>query len=74
MRSDFKGQNLDVTYALPVNHYIHVDFFPEGGQCINGLKSNMAFKAVTRDGKPVEIEGNIIDQNGLSGGYSGLGT
>ena len=63
-RCGYKGQNLDIIYSLPVNYSVHVDFLPEGGHCFNGIKTNMAFKAVTSHGKPVGIEGNILDQEG----------
>jgi len=63
-RSAYKMERLDTVYSVPVNHFIHLDFFPEGGYCINGLETNMAFKAVTNTGDPVEVGGNIIDQDG----------
>ena len=79
IRSDFMGQNLDATYFLPINKDIHVGFFPEGGQCIQDHKSIMAFKAVTKNGTPVDIEGNIIDQDGnllstIKSQYDGMGS
>jgi hypothetical protein len=63
-RSSFKSQRLDTLFTLPVAHAIHVDFFPEGGSCINGAESIMAFKALTGNGNPVDIEGEIVDQEG----------
>jgi len=62
--SNYKHQILDTVYPLPVNHIIHMDFFPEGGYCINGMETNIAFKAVTGKGNPVEIKGQITDQDG----------
>ena len=41
-----------------------MSFFPEGGGCINGTDSRMAFKAVTSNGNPVNIRGEIVDQDG----------
>jgi hypothetical protein len=63
-RSSYKSQRLDTIYALPVSHDIHLDFFPEGGYCINGIETKIAFKAVTNNGNPVEIEGEITDHEG----------
>ncbi len=62
--SRYNKQRVDTVYSLPVNSYIHMDFFPEGGMSINGAETRVAFKAVTKHGDPVEIEGNIIDQEG----------
>jgi hypothetical protein len=64
LTSTYKHQILDTVYSLPVNHIIHMDFFPEGGYCINGMETKIAFKAVTGKGNPVEIKGKITDQNG----------
>ncbi len=60
----YNKERLDTVYSLPVINSIQVDFFPEGGRCINGAETTVAFKAVTKLGVPLEIEGNIIDQEG----------
>ncbi len=60
----YKGHALDTLYRLPVIRDIHVDFFPEGGKSINGLRSNLAFKAQTSQGDPIQIQGDIVDQAG----------
>ena len=39
----YKRQALDTLYRLPVIRDIHVDFFPEGGNYIRGMKSNHCF-------------------------------
>lgn len=60
----YKGQAFDTTYKLPVISDIHVNFFPEGGRAIRGLKTNMAFKAQTFQGDPIFIQGEIMDGKG----------
>jgi TonB-dependent SusC/RagA subfamily outer membrane receptor len=40
---------------------IDLQFMPEGGYLVNGLESVVAFKAVNRQGKGVDIEGQITD-------------
>ena len=40
---------------------VNVSFFPEGGNLISGVKSNIAFKAFDQGGNPVSITGNIIN-------------
>lgn len=44
-------------YAKP-----DVQFFPEGGQLVNGLRSKVAFKAVDHNGHSINIKGSIIDE------------
>lgn len=45
------------------NNYT-LQFFPEGGDLINGLSSRVAFKVVGKDGKGMDLSGSIIsDQN-----------
>ncbi len=41
-----------------------VDFFPEGGEMVEGLKSNVAFYAVNKKGIPLDLKGTITDQSG----------
>lgn len=39
-----------------------IQFFPEGGNLVSGLASKVAFKAVGRDGKGVDVTGAILNQ------------
>ena len=41
----------------------HIEFFPEGGNLVAGLESNVAFMAHS-NGRPVKADGIIIDQQG----------
>lgn len=43
---------------------VNLDFYPEGGNIISGLDNLIAFKATNEYGKPVNIEGYLIDQYG----------
>lgn len=40
---------------------IDVQFFPEGGELLEGVAKNVAFKAVGSDGKGVKVKGKIVD-------------
>jgi len=40
-----------------------VQFFPEGGNLVNGLESKVAFKVTAPDGKGVSVKGAIINQH-----------
>ena len=69
-KSTYKSLQLDTTISIPVNYSLHVGFFPEGGYCTNGMETNVAFKAVTGNGNPVEIEGEVISQDGQVNGQA----
>lgn len=56
-----------------------LNFFPEGGDLINGIESLVAFKATDQSGNPIEITGNIIDKKGsklvsFESVHNGMGT
>ncbi|PWT95494.1 MAG: hypothetical protein C5B52_17725 [Bacteroidetes bacterium] len=42
----------------------YLQFFPEGGDLINGLESRVAFKATDRYGMPIKVKGEIVDAKG----------
>ena len=64
IKGTHRGQVIDTLYRLPVIRDIHIDFFPEGGNSIQGLESRVAFKAQTLQGDPIHIQGEIVDQEG----------
>jgi hypothetical protein len=41
---------------------LKLDFFPEGGNLINGLKSVVAIKATNQYGNPYSLKGNILNE------------
>lgn len=45
---------------------IDVQFFPEGGNLINGIRSRVAFKAVKPDGLAIEVKGTVVDNAGTT--------
>jgi len=47
-----------------VSNNVDVQFFPEGGEMVNGIETNVAFKAVGADGLGAEIKGTITDNLG----------
>jgi hypothetical protein len=55
-------QNLDT--SLVTNHTkYYAQFFPEGGNLVNGLKSLVAFKINDNSGNGVDAQGVIVDQS-----------
>ncbi|MEJ7671803.1 MAG: hypothetical protein WKF59_03635 [Chitinophagaceae bacterium] len=56
-----------------------VQFLPEGGNLVQGLKSNVAFKAITLNGFPISISGDILDSKnnklaGIQSQHDGMGS
>jgi hypothetical protein len=41
-----------------------VQFFPEGGDLINGIQSRVAFKAIKPDGLGIDVKGSVTDNTG----------
>jgi hypothetical protein len=42
-----------------------LQFFPEGGDLVTGMRSKVGFKAIGSDGLAKEISGNIVDEAGV---------
>jgi hypothetical protein len=57
------GYAYDTIINLPVQYGIHVGFYPEGGDFISGLTNRVAFKAVSSNGLPVNIEGDVYNES-----------
>jgi len=43
------------------NATVNINFFPEGGNMVSGLKSIVAFKALDQHGEPVNVSGDIVN-------------
>lgn len=55
-----------VSKIIPVkatSDNIDLQFFPESGNLINGIRSRVAFKAVSADGLGAKVSGFVTDQN-----------
>ena len=72
-REDFYHQNIyiknihdsavePVAIGLAGKTY-HVDFFPEGGDLVDGNICNIAFKATDENGWPANVYGDVLDKN-----------
>src|SRR5690606_8729260 len=53
-------------------------FFPEGGELVAGLNSQIAFKAIQSDGLGIDLTGEIVDPDGkvmatISSTHLGMG-
>ena len=54
-------QNVSAKATAPKNF---LQFFPEGGDLVDGIESRVAFKATDIHGIPYNVSGNIIDSKG----------
>jgi hypothetical protein len=55
---------VQVPLSIKRNQNIDVQFLPEGGNLVNGLKSVIGFKAIGEDGKGTAVLGTIYDGKG----------
>lgn len=61
--ADYKS--LTNTFSLKgATNKADIQFFPEGGNLINGVTSKVAFKAIKPDGLGADVKGTIIDNTG----------
>lgn len=58
------GTEESISRAIPiVLNKITLQFFPEGGQLVENVSSNVAFKALNEFGKGADVSGSIVDEN-----------
>ncbi len=54
-----------VKVAVPSTpNKVDIQFFPEGGELVNGLRSKVAFKAISENGMAEDVQGSILDNSG----------
>jgi alpha-2-macroglobulin-like protein len=59
-----QGVEESITRSIPiVLNKIAVQFFPEGGHCIEKVRSRIAFKALNEFGKGADVSGAVVDEN-----------
>ncbi|MES2453988.1 MAG: hypothetical protein V4594_00530 [Bacteroidota bacterium] len=73
------GQRLKIPLNVKRNQLIDLQFLPEGGNLVAGLKSIIGFKALAEDGKGADVSGEIYDSKGnvvktFSSLYKGMGS
>jgi hypothetical protein len=62
---NYDGINESISRSIPiVLNKISLKFYPEGGDLVAGIPNRVAFKALNEFGKPADIEGEIIDDEG----------
>lgn len=59
------GYSEAISRSIPITlDKIDLQFMPEGGTLVNGIATNIAFKALNENGKPVDVKGYIADHTG----------
>lgn len=53
----------ETPYAKKNSEHFDVQFFPEGGDLVNGLQSKVAFRVTNESGTGADFNGTIINQN-----------
>jgi len=62
---DYNGGTESVSRSIPIIlNKINFTMFPEGGDLVSGLHSNVAFRALNEFGKPADIEGVVLTEKG----------
>ncbi|GAB3930233.1 carboxypeptidase-like regulatory domain-containing protein [Mucilaginibacter myungsuensis] len=74
-----KGKRLQVPLTIKRAGKTDLQFLPEGGQLVAGLKSTVGFKALSEDGRGMDLSADIFDSKGtkvtsISSLYNGMGT
>lgn len=53
----------EIIDANQPNRKIQFTTFPEGGSLVSGIRSKLAFKAVSKSGEPVDVEGTLFEND-----------
>ncbi len=62
---EYQGQTESISRAVPVVlNRIGLEFFPEGGDLVQGLPGRVAFRARNEHGKPADLAGVLLDPQG----------
>jgi len=66
------------TLVKNLSNETDVQFFPEGGNLVAGVRSKVAFKAIDRNGLGVSVKGVVLDNGGreicaFASGHLGMG-
>lgn len=59
----YDGIDESISRSIPiVLNKISLDFYPEGGDLVEGIPNKIAFKALNEFGKPADVEGVVLDK------------
>jgi alpha-2-macroglobulin-like protein len=61
----YDGYTESISRSIPiVLNKIDLQFMPEGGTLVQGITTQVAFKALNENGKPVDVKGAVLDSRG----------
>jgi hypothetical protein len=74
-----KSQVVQVPLLVERAHKIDLQFMPDGGKLVSGIRSVVGFKALAENGRGVTVEGHILDRNDkvvskFSTSHNGMGS
>jgi hypothetical protein len=62
---DYNGSTESISRSIPiVLNKIALTLYPEGGDLVTGIQSNVAFRALNEFGKPCDVEGVVLTEKG----------
>lgn len=62
---EYEGKTESISRSIPiVLNKIDLQFFPEGGEMVEGVTAKVAFKALNEFGKPADIAGVVVNEKG----------
>jgi hypothetical protein len=64
LEKDTYGKVVQIPLNINRDQKMDLQFLPEGGKLVNGLKSTVGFKAISEDGKGMAAQGGIFDGRG----------
>ncbi|MFL5764056.1 MAG: MG2 domain-containing protein [Bacteroidia bacterium] len=64
---EYNGLTESISRSIPILlNKIQFSLFPEGGDLVAGLKSNVAFRALNEFNKPADVEGIVLNEKGTT--------
>ncbi|MCH8902548.1 MAG: hypothetical protein IIA45_01350 [Bacteroidetes bacterium] len=62
---EYEGKTESISRSIPILlNEIEFTLFPEGGDLVEGIESIVAYKALDEFGKPADVEGTVVDEEG----------
>lgn len=77
---DYNGSTESISRSIPILlNTVKFTMYPEGGDLVNGLENNIAFRALNEFGKPADVEGYVLTEKGskiaaFSSFHQGMGS
>ncbi len=63
----YKGETESISRSIPIQlNNIQFELYPESGDLVDGFPTRIGFQALNEYGKPTDIEGLVVDNNGTT--------